>query len=378
MNRKLALPALVAAAVGAGVVGTVTLGGARAAPASAPPPAFSTAKIRLTDLATTTLTEATLGYAAGQPVVNLLTGTYTWFPAPGQIIEAGQALYRVDDQPVILMTGAIPAWRPFTPGMTNGRDITELQANLITLGDASGLLTTPDGSFGAATQAAVERWQHACGLPVTGQVPLGQVVFLPGAVRVGAADESTGDAASPGSTPYQVTTATRSVTVPYSSNLPPVSVGERLSIVLPSNADTPGIIAAIGPPPAAGAGSSGGSAGSDGSGSSGDSAASSGSSGSGNSGVSAQLTVTPLQPGQTGTEDNVPVQVALTVQSVHHVLAVPVTALLALSGGGYGVQLVLPSGAHRLIGVSTGLFAGGLVQVSGPGIADGARVVTAQ
>jgi len=377
MNRKLALPALLAAAVAAGVVGTVTLGGARAAPASAPPPAFSTARVRLTDLATTALTAGTLGYAPGQPVVNLLTGTYTWFPAPGQIIVAGQALYRVDDQPVILMTGSIPAWRAFMPGMASGRDIKELQANLIALGDASGLLTAPDGVYGAGTQVAVERWQHACGLPETGQVALGQVVFLPGAVRVGAPEESMGDVASPGSAPYQVTTATRTVLVPYSSNLPPASVGERLSIVLPSNADTLGVITAIGPPPAATGGSSG-------SGGSGDSTASSGSGGSGgsgdsgSSGVTAQLTVTPLHPGQTGTSDNVPVQVALTVQSVQHVLAVPVTALLALSGGGYGVQLVLPSGAHRLVGVSTGLFAGGLVQVSGPGIVAGARVVTAQ
>ena len=55
------------------------------------------------------------------------------------------------------------------------------------------------------------------------------------------------------------------------------------------------------------------------------------------------------------------------------VLAVPVSALLALAGGGYGLEVVEPSGAHRLVGVRTGLFAGTLVQVSGPGSRPGPR-----
>ena len=75
---------------------------------------------------------------------------------------------------------------------------------------------------------------------------------------------------------------------------------------------------------------------------------------------------------------SVPVQVALAVQSARDVLAVPVSALLALAGGGYGVEVVTASGAHRLTGVTAGLFASGQVQVSGPGITAGTRVVVAQ
>jgi hypothetical protein len=59
------------------------------------------------------------------------------------------------------------------------------------------------------------------------------------------------------------------------------------------------------------------------------------------------------------------------------VLAVPVSALLALAGGGYGLEVVGPSGAHHLVGVTAGLFASGQVQVSGPDIAAGTRVVVA-
>jgi len=70
--------------------------------------------------------------------------------------------------------------------------------------------------------------------------------------------------------------------------------------------------------------------------------------------------------------------VNIPVQSVRHVLAVPVSALLALAGGGYGLEVVTPSGAHRIVGVTAGIFAVGRVQVSGPGIVAGTKVVVAQ
>jgi hypothetical protein len=107
------------------------------------------------------------------------------------------------------------------------------------------------------------------------------------------------------------------------------------------------------------------------------SASSSGSSSSG-SNASTVLTVTPADPAATGTANGEAVQVALTVQSVHHVLAVPIAALVALAGGGYGLEVVEHSGQHQLAGVHTGVFASGEVQVSGSGLTPGTRVVVAQ
>ena len=40
--------------------------------------------------------------------------------------------------------------------------------------------------------------------------------------------------------------------------------------------------------------------------------------------------------------------------------------------------LVTGSGTDRLVGVQTGIFAGGQVAISGPGIAPGVKVVVAQ
>ena len=56
---------------------------------------------------------------------------------------------------------------------------------------------------------------------------------------------------------------------------------------------------------------------------------------------------------------------------------VPVDALLALSGGGYGVEVVGAHGVHELVPVSLGLFddADGLVEVTGKDIHPGQKVV---
>jgi len=91
---------------------------------------------------------------------------------------------------------------------------------------------------------------------------------------------------------------------------------------------------------------------------------------------SAQLTVTPR--GATGTGVNVQVQVSLAVQSARDVLAVPVSALLALSGGGYGLEVVGSSGVHRLVAVTAGLFASGRSRSAGRASTAGTRVVVAQ
>jgi hypothetical protein len=55
----------------------------------------------------------------------------------------------------------------------------------------------------------------------------------------------------------------------------------------------------------------------------------------------------------------------------HGVLVVPATALLALREGGYGVQL--PDGS--VVAVTTGMFAGGMVEISGDAVHEGTRVV---
>jgi Putative peptidoglycan binding domain len=346
-----------AGALALGAVLAIALRGGAAAPAASPPPPVSTATVARTDLRTTVLTGGTLGYGAAGPVVNQLSGTYTQLPPAGTRIAPGESLYRVDNQPVTLLAGTTPAWRTFALGMSDGPDVAELQSGLIALGYAHGLLLAPSGRYDWPTSVAVERWQAAEHELVTGVVDLGDIVFLPAPLRVGAATVAPGQGAAPGQVPYQVTTTERTVSVSLNPNLPPTRVGERVSIVLPSGTSTPGRIASIGQPSQVGP-ASGGGAGSE---------------------SAPQLTVVPVRPRSTGTGAGVGVQVALTTSYVRHTLAVPVSALLALAGGGYGVEVVEPSGAHRLVGVRTGMFAGARVQLmGGSGIGLGTRVVVAQ
>lgn len=361
MSRRRAgfVLALLGAAVAGAVAAIVVRGGAPAPKAAAAPP-LTTATVVRTNLSTTTLTQGTLGYGSSPPVVNRMSGTYTALPSPGTVIGFGQALYWVDNAPVVLMQGTTPAWRPFAPGMTDGPDVAELQSDLVALGDASGLFTAPSGQYDMATVEAVERWQQANGMASSGQISLGGLVFLPTPVLVGSPSAALGQPASPGDAPYAVTTTTRVVTVPLNPNLPTVNVGESVSIVLPTNATTPGTITTVDPAPANA------------------SSPSSSSSGGASSAPSAVATVAPVDPAATGAAANVAVQVSLVVQSVNHVLAAPISALLALSGGGYGVEVVGPSGARHLVGVTTGASTGSQVQISGPGIQAGTKVVVAQ
>ncbi|HLX88955.1 MAG TPA: hypothetical protein VKR22_10940, partial [Acidimicrobiales bacterium] len=139
MSRRVAVASgLVAAAV---VGSAVTFTFAAGPPANAAPGPLptSTATVVRTDLTETQLTGGTLGYATTDPVINRMTGTYTALPDPGTAVQPGGTLYRVDDFPVVLMSGSTPAWRPFAAGMSDGPDVRELQQNLLTLGYAHGL-----------------------------------------------------------------------------------------------------------------------------------------------------------------------------------------------------------------------------------------------
>jgi multidrug efflux pump subunit AcrA (membrane-fusion protein) len=87
--------------------------------------------------------------------------------------------------------------------------------------------------------------------------------------------------------------------------------------------------------------------------------------------------VNPADPTATGNWDQAPVRVAITTATVNNALVVPVNSLLALAGGGYAVEVVGRNATNHLVTVSLGIFddAAGLVQVSGPGLTSGERVV---
>jgi len=188
MSRRRRTAALAAILLIAAAAVAIVLAqpGSRTASAagSGVPAGFTTATVERRTLTERSTVDGTLGYAGAAEIYDRLAGTFTWLPAVGAVIHRGGTLFKVNNLPVALMYGDVPAYRALEEGVSDGPDVRELNANLVLLGfDPSGAIDV-DEHFSGATAAAVRRWQHAEGLSETGQVELGRVVFAPGARRV--------------------------------------------------------------------------------------------------------------------------------------------------------------------------------------------------
>lgn len=300
---------------------------------------------------------ASLASARASAAVYGQSSTFTKLPSIGQIVRRGQSLYAIDGRPVLLLYGSVFPARAFTAGMSAGPDVAELNANLRALGYARELTGE---RFSAGTTAAIRALQSANGLTATGELPLGSVVFEPGPVRVTSVTPAVGQAVMPGPV-LGVTSTARQVKVALSAaQQASVKVGDRVTISLPDDQTTPGRISYVSSVATSPSGSSSGRSGG----------------GEEESSPTIEVDIAPTDPAATGRLDQAPVNVSITTESAENVFAVPIDALLALSGGGYALE-VAEGRTHRLEAVSLGLFddADGLVQVSGRGVSAGQRVV---
>jgi hypothetical protein len=165
-------------------------------------PTLGVAEVVQTDLRQTTSYEATLGRVAGDPIVNRLGGTVTWLPEEGSTVEQGGVLFEVDGSPVVLLYGDRPAWRALRRN-TEGADVAQLETALAAMGfDPDGEVTV-DEELTSATVSEIEDWQEAVGAEADGVVDLGEVVFLPGPVRVSFVDVSLGSPIHDGEAPLR-------------------------------------------------------------------------------------------------------------------------------------------------------------------------------
>lgn len=136
--------------------------------------------------------DGTLGYGSTLELFDRIPGTFTWLPSVGSVIQRGGTLFKIDQLPIVLMYGSVPAYRTLKEGVGDGRDVAQLNENLVALGyDPYGAITDYK-RFGEATAEAVRRWQKAKGLPQTGEVELGRVIFAPSARRVTAVKATLG------------------------------------------------------------------------------------------------------------------------------------------------------------------------------------------
>ncbi|MEU5876837.1 peptidoglycan-binding protein [Spirillospora sp. NPDC047279] len=350
-SRAKVVAALAIVAAGAvAAVATVALtgnGDGAATAASTLPP--STAQVTEQTLKDTQNADGQLGFGTTSTATGRLPGTLTSLPESGSEIGRGRTLFKVDDDPILLMYGSRPAYRDLRSGV-EGNDVLQLERNLSALGYDG---FTVDDEFTGDTAAAVQEWQDDKGLEETGVVELGRVVFAPGEIRVESLQAGEGDPVRPGTKVLSYTGTDKAVTVELEATDQRLAKqGATVEITLPDDTTVPGRITEVATviQPA------------------------SGSNEEATTKVQVVIDLTTAKAQKAAADYAMAsVDVAFTAGTRRDVLTVPVAALVALQEGGFGVEVV-KGGTSSYVPVKTGLFANGQVEISGTGIAEGTTV----
>ncbi|MDX2649118.1 peptidoglycan-binding protein [Streptomyces sp. PA03-1a] len=338
--------AAVAVVVLAGAASSGVLGGhtKTAAPSASPP---ATAEVTRKTMERWITVPGAVTYGSARPLTGHAQGTVTWLPASGTVLRRGDELARIDDRPVVLLYGKLPAYRELALD-TKGEDVKVFTTNLSALGYGG---FTPGDTYTAGVEAAVKRWQKALGAAETGKIALGDVVYADGARRVAQRGAAIGAAAVPELLTVTGTTPRAKLTVPVEDSELAVK-GVRLKVSTTGGKSTDATVISVGAPH------------------------------TGDSGENVQdVTVSLVDPSAVsrGTGRGSGTLTGRYLAGRHeNVLTVPVSALLALSGGGYGVEVLDGHGRGHVVAVRIGLFVDGRVEVTGEGLAPGAKVGTAR
>lgn len=462
----------------AAIVGFSILGGSQEEEAVGDD--FNTAEVTIRDLADESIYEATLGRPVAKQLTAGISGTVTWVPEPGTVVNSGETLFAIDDRPVLLVEGAVPSYRAFRLGEetltfsagaigvltwlpavgtilesgdvvarvndtpvvlvegsfpmyrtlregVEGEDVQQLERALVSLGfDPDGSVTI-DEEFTSATENMVEAWQLFLGVEETGRVSVGDIVFAPVPAQVlsqqaaigASVNSGTAVVTASGGTPQSGSDvlqleealvalgydpgnvdgvhdadtamavmswtgdvghgdhgllaegsfvfnpgALRTVEVfadvgsAVNASSPLISatdletivrldlpaedqgllaVGSSVVIVMPDRSETTGTVTFVSK-----VGTGGGLGGQ----------------------ATFAVEITLDDPSVAEGLDEAPVDVRVVSEAVEDVLAVPVSALLALAEGGYAVEVVEGDGT-RLVAVDPGFFADGWVEITG-------------
>lgn len=340
--RRAVAAVLALAAVG-GAVWLLLPGEGAAPPVANSHIPLGTAAVQQRDLVDRVDIDATLGYADARKLAAPAGGTVTRLRAEGAIVGRGRSLLSIDAQATAwVLYGTRPFYRDLGPGLTDGRDVRQLERNLAALGYDPG---TVDVDRTSATTAAVQEFQEDRRLDETGTLRRADLVVSDGTARVGAHTVELGDQARAGAPVTALSATIVEVTAEVAAgNAGAVRRGDAVTVTLPDGRTARGRIAKIAS--VAKAGQEGEEA-------------------------TVGLSVA-LRDRRRGGLDGAPVTLSLATESTEAALAVPISALVATGPSAYAVQL---AGSRRLVAVTLGVSADGWVEVAGHGLAVGARVV---
>ena len=287
--------------------------------------------------------DGTLGFSDTTKATAPAAGTITRLRDEGDTVTRGRSLMSIDAKATAwVLYGTIPMYCDLGPGVSNGRDVRQLERNLEALGYDPG---TVDDDWTSATTDAVVDFQDDRGLTQSGTIARSQFVVSNGPARVGKHSAEVGDPARTGAPVTELTSTTPVVTTKLDAGLAAdVHRGDAVRVTLADGSEVGGKVTSVGT--VATAGQDGAS-------------------------PTVELGVA-LNRGRHGRLDGAPVSVSLETGRTKDAVAVPVTALVATAPGRYAVEL---AGSRRLVTVTLGAFADDWVQVTGSGLAPGIRVV---
>ena len=255
-----------------------------------------------------------------------------FIPGPAQIVETIDSAGSINP-------GAPIATLSFGSELS-GPDVLQLEQALDRLGFTAEATMVVDEVFTGETRAALVDWQIASGQEPDGVLHVGDVVAVEAAVRVTTEIAAVGAQVNPGTPVLGVADVEQIVSFELdAADQSLANEGDRATVVLPDNVELAGVVEEIA------------------------TTATTAQDGSTTFAVTVRLD----DPEAVGDLTEAPVDVELVGSSVSDVLAVPVSALIALSEGGYAIEADSGAG-FRLVAVEPGFFADGLVEIDVAGV----------
>ena len=255
-----------------------------------------------------------------------------FIPGPAQIVETIDSTGSVNP-------GASIATLSFGAELS-GPDVLQLEQALDRLGFTADATMVVDDVFTPETRAALVDWQTATGQEPDGVLHVGDVVVVDVPVRITAEIAAVGAQVSPGTALLGIADLEQIVSFDLdAANQSLADEGDRATVVLPNNVELTGVVDKI--------------------------ATTATTTPDGD--TTFAVTVRLADPEAVGDLTEAPVDVELVGSSVENTLAVPVSALIALSDGGYAIEADSGSG-FRLVAVEPGFFADGLVEIDVAGV----------
>ncbi|MEP7113110.1 MAG: peptidoglycan-binding domain-containing protein [Ilumatobacteraceae bacterium] len=286
-------------------------------------------------------------------VSGLAAATIDRQTAVGTKVTTGTVLYWSNGLPVIAIEGDAAATpvlsRDLSDGVSDGVDVKLFEQALSTLGFNADAGMVVDDQFDSASATAAAAWLTSLGVaadPATLAIPAGSFAVVPAGLSIGTPLVADGTVLEGDSVVLSLTAPSRQVTTTAPIGDDTFALGATIDVEFPDATVQPGTVVNVGNVAA---------------------------NTTGTPGDTPTVTITigvDKIPTSVDSFVEIPVTLRVVSANVPGAIVVPVSALLALKEGGYAVQQVTgsnPDGTNqtKLVGVTTGLFTNGFVQVEG-------------